>query len=200
MSIHPVTLEGNFIRLEPLSFAHLDGLCPGGFDPELWRWTTSIARDASEMKHYIEEALRAQEQGTALPFATIERRSGRAIGSTRYGNIDRQHRRAEIGWTWVMRSWQRTPVNTEAKYLMLKHAFETLGCIRVEFKTDSLNEQSRRALLRIGAKEEGVLRNHMITHSGRIRHSVYYSIVDSEWPAVKAKLEEKLARPFEWTA
>ena len=114
------------------------------------------------------------------------------IGSTRYANIDRTHRRLEIGWTWVARIWQRTAINTETKYLLLKHAFETLGCIRVEFKTDSLNEQSRNALLRIGVKEEGIFRNHMITHSGRVRHSVYFSIIDSEWSDIKKRLEEKL--------
>src|SRR6266849_5097735 len=124
----------------------------------------------------------------SLPFALIEKGTGRAIGSTRYGNIDRTHHRVEIGWTWVAREWQRSAVNTEAKYLLLRHAFETLGCIRVELKTDSLNEKSRAAILRIGAKEEGIFRNHMITSSGRIRHTVYFSIVDSEWPAVKARL------------
>ena len=198
MDIQPVTLEGKYVRLDPLSLAHYDDLCEGGLDPELWRWTTTIVQSAEEMRQYIEMALLWQRNGTALPFATIERQTGKAIGSTRFGNIDKEHRRVEIGWTWVMRPWQRTPVNTEAKYLMLRHAFETLGCIRVEFKTDSLNEQSRLALLRIGAKEEGVLRNHMISYSGRIRHSVYYSIINSEWPQIKERLEKALARPFEW--
>jgi RimJ/RimL family protein N-acetyltransferase len=127
-----------------------------------------------------------------LPFALIEKSSGRAIGSTRYGNIDRTHYRVEIGWTWVAPAWQRSAVNTEAKYLLLQHAFETLGCIRVELKTDSLNEKSRVAILRIGAREEGTFRNHMITSSGRIRHSVYFSILDSEWPAVKSRLRTML--------
>ncbi|MEX1276209.1 MAG: GNAT family protein, partial [Bacteroidota bacterium] len=125
------------------------------------------------------------------------RSSGTVVGSTRFANIERTHRRLEIGWTWVARAWQRTPINTEAKYLMLTHAFETLGCIRVELKTDSLNEKSRKAMLRIGAKEEGTLRNHMITQEGRIRHSVYYSITNDEWPGVKRLLEEKLTRPYE---
>ncbi|HKW88584.1 MAG TPA: GNAT family protein, partial [Candidatus Acidoferrales bacterium] len=116
----------------------------------------------------------------------------RAIGSTRYGNVSRENRRVEIGWTWVAREWQRTRVNTECKYLLLNYAFEALGCIRVELKTDSLNERSRAAILRIGAKQEGIFRNHMITSTGRIRHTVYFSIVDSEWPQVKARLEEKL--------
>jgi RimJ/RimL family protein N-acetyltransferase len=144
------------------------------------------------MGAYIDTALEEQKRGVSLPFALIEKATGRAIGSTRYGNIDRTHRRAEIGWTWVALEWQRTAVNTEAKYLLLRHAFETLGCIRVELKTDSLNERSRAAILRIGAQEEGTFRNHMITASGRIRHTAYFSIVDSEWPAVKARLESLL--------
>ena len=196
MNIQLVTLDGRYVRLEPLSLKHLPNLCEGGLDPELWRWTTTIVRTHDEMKRYIEEALLQQQNGTALPFVTIERSSAKAIGSTRFGNIDRGHRRVEIGWTWVMRPWERTPVNMEAKYLMLKHAFEMLGCIRVEFKTDSLNGPSRAALLRIGAKEEGLLQNHMVTYSGRIRHTVYYSMIDSEWPFIKKRLEEKLAQPF----
>jgi RimJ/RimL family protein N-acetyltransferase len=144
------------------------------------------------MAAYIETALSEQEHGASLPFAIIEKATRRAIGSTRYGNIDRTHHRIEIGWTWVGREWQRTAVNTEAKYLLLKHAFETLGCMRVELKTDSLNERSRAAILRIGAREEGIFRNHIITARGRIRHTVYFSIIDSEWPAVKARLEGKL--------
>ena len=164
-----------------------------GLDEELWRWIPQPVRTPEEMRAYIETALRWQAEGTALPFATIGKAAGLAIGSTRFGNIDRANRRAEIGWTWLGLKWQRTAANSEAKYLMLRHAFETLGCVRVEFKTDSLNERSRAALLRIGAKEEGILRNHMITSSGRLRHSVYYSIIGSEWPAVKAHLEHILA-------
>ncbi len=122
----------------------------------------------------------------------IDKPTGRVIGSTRYGNIERVHHRLEIGWTWVARQWQRSAINTEAKYLLLRHAFETLKCIRVELKTDSLNESSRAAILRIGAREEGTFRNHMITASGRIRHTVYFSILDSEWPGVKTRLESKL--------
>ena len=193
MIVQPVTLEGKCIRLEPLSLAHHAALCEAGLDEDLWRWIAAPVRTPEEMRAYIETALSEQAAGRALPFATIERASGRAIGSTRYGNIDRSNRRVEIGWTWIARPWQRTAVNTEAKYLMLRHAFETLGCIRVELKTDSLNERSRKAILRIGAQEEGTFRNHMITASGRIRHTVYYSIIDSEWPAVKANLEEKLS-------
>jgi RimJ/RimL family protein N-acetyltransferase len=197
MNIQPVTLEGRHIRLEPLSLAHHAQLCEIGLDPEIWRWTTSLIRTPEDMRTYIETALKLQADGSALPFATIETASGRAVGSTRFGNIDRANRRVEIGWTWIGLKWQRTVVNTEAKYLMLRHAFETLGCIRVELKTDVLNERSRKAILRIGAKEEGTLRNHMIVPGGRIRDSVYFSIIDREWPEVKAGLEEKLARRYE---
>jgi RimJ/RimL family protein N-acetyltransferase len=192
MTITPVTLEGRHERLEPLEKAHLAGLVEVGLDEELWRWIPVPVRTREEMAAYIETALKEQERGISLPFALVEQATGRAIGSTRYGNIDRTHHRVEIGWTWVARDWQRTAVNTEAKYLLLSHAFETLGCIRVELKTDSLNERSRAAILRIGAREEGIFRNHMITASGRIRHSVYFSIVDAEWPAVKARLETLL--------
>ena len=193
MLVEPVTLEGQYIRLEPLSLGHHAQLCKIGLDEELWRWVVQPVRTPEEMRAYIEEALQAQAAGTALPFATVERASGRAIGSTRFGNIDRVNRHVEIGWTWLGLKWQRTAANTEAKYLMLRHAFEQWGCIRVEFKTDSLNAPSRQALLRIGAKEEGIFRNHMITSTGRIRHSVYYSIIDSEWPKLKTHLEKKLS-------
>jgi RimJ/RimL family protein N-acetyltransferase len=192
MNVAPVMLEGSHVRLEPLAKAHLAGLAQVGLEEELWRWIPVPVRTVEEMAAYIETALQEQERGVSLPFALMEKATGRAIGSTRYGNIDRTHRRVEIGWTWVAREWQRTAVNTEAKYLLLKHAFETLGCIRVELKTDSLNEKSRAAILRIGAREEGIFRNHMITAKGRIRHTVYFSIVDPEWPAVKARLESLL--------
>ncbi len=196
MPVTPVTLEGRHVRLEPLSMNHLGLLCEIGFDPELWRVGLSVIGSQNDMKSYIATALQWQAEGTALPFVTIERPSGTVVGSTRFANIDRTHRRVEIGWTWIARPWQRTPLNTEAKYLMLTHAFETLGCIRVELKTDSLNEKSRNAMLRIGAKEEGTLRNHMITQGGRIRHTVYFSVTNDEWPGIKRPLEEKLARPF----
>jgi len=193
MMVTPVTLEGRQVRLEPLAKAHLAGLAQVGLDEELWRWIPTPVKTAEEMAGYMETALQEQERGVALPFAILEKATGRAIGSTRYGNIDRTHHRVEIGWTWVAREWQRTAMNTEAKYLLLKHAFETLGCMRVELKTDSLNERSRAAILRLGAREEGIFRNHMITASGRIRHTVYFSIIDSEWPAVKVRLEAILS-------
>lgn len=192
MNLHPVTLNGNYVRLEPLSYAHHVNLCEVGLDEELWRLTMTLIRTPEEMKKYIDTALREQAEGTSLPFAIVDTASGKAIGSTRFGNIDKIHRRVEIGWTWIARRLQRTGANTEAKLLLLTHAFETLGCIRVEFKTDSINIQSRNALLRVGAKEEGILRNHMIAPGGRIRHSVYYSIIDQEWKDVKRELEKKL--------
>jgi len=194
MQIKPIILEGTIVRLEPLSMSHVDGLSAVGIDEELWRYTTTVIRNRGDLERYVEAALELQKEGKALPFAIIEKTSGRALGSTRYGNIDGPNKRVEIGWTWVAPAWQRTPVNTECKYLLLKHAFETLGCIRVEFKTDSTNMKSRNALARIGAMEEGVFRNHMIMPGGRLRHSVYYSIVDSEWEALKRGLEAKLAR------
>jgi len=192
MVVSPVVLEGAHVRLEPLAKTHLTGLVEVGLDEELWLWIPTPVRTQQEMAAYIETALDEQAQGAALPFAIVEKATGRAIGSTRYGNIDRTHHRVEIGWTWVAGEWQRTAMNTEAKYLLLRHAFETLRCMRVELKTDSLNERSRAAILRLGAREEGLFRNHMITASGRIRHTVYFSIINSEWPTVKARLEGKL--------
>jgi len=195
MNINPVTLEGRHVRVEPLTMAHFEPLCAVAGDADIWRWTFPGAQTPEEMRTYIELALSWQKAGTALPFATVDKSSGKPVGSTRFANIERAHRRVEIGWTWIAPPWQRTAVNTEAKYLMLRHAFEALGCIRVELKTDSLNERSRKAILRLGAKEEGTLRNHMIVANGRYRHTVYFSITDSEWPAVKTGLEAKLARP-----
>ena len=185
-------LQGTFIRLEPLSLDHLAGLCEVGLDPEIWRWAPQPISTSEEMRTYVETALQWQAEGAALPFATILNETDQIVGSTRFANIDREHKHLEIGWTWIGKPWQRTAVNTEAKYLMLCHAFETLGCIRVEFKTDSLNQQSRNAILRIGAKEEGTFRNHMIIQDGRYRHSVYFSVIDSEWAEVKRRLEERL--------
>ena len=194
MKVEPVVLEGAHVRLEPLSRAHLPGLCEVGLEEELWRWIPTRVRMAADMSAYVELALNEQVDGQSLPFAQIESATGRVIGSTRYMNIERVHHRLEIGCTWIGLEWQRSAVNTEAKYLLLRHAFETLGCMRVELKTDSLNEKSRAAILRIGAKQEGIFRNHMMTSTGRIRHTVYFSIVDSEWPGVKSELERRLSR------
>jgi N-acetyltransferase len=196
MNVQRITLDGKHVRLEPLTQAHHAQLCAVAFDDELWKLTTTIIRTPDDMKKYIDAALKDFSDGKALPFAIIDKSSNKAVGSTRFGNIERAHHRLEIGWTWIAREWQRTAVNTEAKYLLLSHAFDTLGCMRVEFKTDSTNSRSRNALMRIGAKEEGVFRNHMITPGGRIRHSVYFSIIDSEWPEVKNELEKKLAKTY----
>jgi RimJ/RimL family protein N-acetyltransferase len=193
MKVEPVVLEGVHVRLEPLSRTHLPGLCEVGLEEELWRWIPTPVRTAADMAAYVELALKEQADGMSLPFVQIERAMGRVIGSTRYMNIEKVHHRVEIGCTWIGREWQRCAVNTQAKYLLLRHAFETLGCMRVELKTDSLNEKSRAAILRIGAKQEGIFRNHMMTSTGRIRHTVYFSIVDSEWPGVRSELERKLS-------
>lgn len=192
MDVRPVILDGAFVRLEPLSPDHLPGLVEIGLEPELWQWTTQVVRSPEEMEAYIRSALAEQAAGRALPFATIEKTSGRVAGSTRFAGFEPAHRRVEIGWTLLATRWQRTPLNTDAKYLMLRHAFEQWNCVRVEFKTDVLNTRSRQALLRIGAKEEGVLRSHMITATGRIRDTVYFSIIASEWPTVRAALEARL--------
>jgi RimJ/RimL family protein N-acetyltransferase len=190
-----VTLAGRHVRLEPLSTEHVPALCEVGLDPELWRWTLTVIHAPEEMRAYVETALRERDEGRSLPFATVDTASGRVVGSTRFGSISMADGRVEIGWTWVARRWQRTPVNTEAKYLMLRHAFEALGCVRVELKTDALNAKSRAAILRVGAREEGILRKHMRSQGGRMRDTVYFSILDDEWPAVRAGLEARLAHP-----
>ncbi|HEY1960771.1 MAG TPA: GNAT family protein [Rhizomicrobium sp.] len=191
--LEPVTLEGSVVRLEPLSLEHLEGLTRVGLAPELWRWIPFAVTSRDEMRGYIETALEEQRAGQSLPFAVMDAKTGEAIGSTRYGNISEPNRRLEIGWTWYTPTRQRTPVNTEAKLLLLTHAFERLGMIRVEFKTDALNDKSRNALLRIGAMQEGIFRKHLICQSGRIRDTVYFSILDTEWPEKKRWLEERLA-------
>ncbi|HKV96002.1 MAG TPA: GNAT family protein [Gammaproteobacteria bacterium] len=185
-------LEGAHVRLEPLTLGHLDGLCAVGLDSDLWRWDSIQKRSRQDMETYVQKALDEQKRGVSLPFATVFLVTGQVIGSTRYLNIDLANRRVEIGATWIAKPWQRTAVNSEAKYLMLRHAFEVLECFRVELKTDALNERSRRAILRLGAKEEGTLRRHMVTDTGRVRDTVYFSILDHEWPAVKARLQAKL--------
>jgi RimJ/RimL family protein N-acetyltransferase len=192
--LQPITLEGRHVRLEPLSPAHHAALCEVGLDPELWELIPYRVATREDMAAYIQTALDAQAAASAMPFATVHAPSGQVIGSTRYMNIDQANRRVEIGATWIAGPWRRTAVNTEAKYLMLRHAFEILGCIRVELKTDALNLRSRNAIRRIGATEEGTLRQHIITWSGRLRDSVYFSVLDSEWPRVKQHLEQKLTR------
>ena len=187
------TLEGQRVRLVPLSMDHLPGLVTVGLSPDLWTWIPSPVTNAQEMEAFVRVALDGHERGEMIPFATTLRSDGRVVGSTRFGNIALDHRRLEIGWTWIAPEFQRTPVNTEAKLLMMAYAFEELGCQRVELKTDALNARSRAAILRIGAKEEGTFRKHMITSSGRVRDTVYFSITDEEWPEVKERLRAKLA-------
>ena len=192
--VEPVTLQGRIVRLEPLSLEHVPGLAEVGLDPAIWRWT--IARPASEadLHGWAETALRARAAGTEMPFATLEAATGRPIGSSRYMNIVVEHRRLEIGWTWVAPPWQRSGANREAKLLMLTHAFEVLRCRRVEFKTDSNNEPSRTALLGIGATFEGIFRKHMVMPGDGVRHSAWYSVTDDDWPAVRERLEALIRR------
>lgn len=191
MDLAPVTLGGRFVRLVPMERAHVPALWTAGADPRLWAWTWSVVRSEAEMAGYVEEALGAAE---ALPFTTLDASTGEVIGSTRFGNAVPEHRRVEIGWTWITPARQRTAANTEAKFLMLQHAFERWGCRRVELKTDDRNERSKAAMLRIGARPEGVFRKHGITQDGRNRDTAWFSIVDDEWPAVRQRLLALLAR------
>lgn len=194
MKIEPVTLEGSFIRLEPLSFEHFNDLSEVAFDEDIWRWTLGKVSDEASLRGYLGEAIDGAKDGIYLPFATIEKASGKAIGATRFGSIVVDYRRVEIGWTWIARDFQRTFVNTEAKYLMLKHAFETWKCLRVMLQTDAFNERSQNAILRLGAKKEGILRRDKITDTGRVRDSVIFSIIDEEWETVKKNLEIKMEK------
>jgi RimJ/RimL family protein N-acetyltransferase len=191
MNVRPVTLAGTIVRLDPLTLGHVAALARVGLDPELWRLQPAPIASIDDMHGYVSKALDEQHQGTGLPFAIIDRKSEQVIGSTRFMDIAPQHRRLEIGGTWLAASHQRTGANTEAKLLLLTHAFETLGAIRVVFKTELLNQQSRNALARIGAVEEGVFRKHLIAVSGRARDMVYFSILDTEWPTVKAGLVDR---------
>jgi RimJ/RimL family protein N-acetyltransferase len=192
--VRPVVLEGERIRLEPLSRAHLDGLAEVAFDDALWRWTLARPTDVAALRTWLETALANADAGTEVPFATVDLASGRPIGSSRFLSIVPEHRRLEIGWTWVAAPWQRSGANREAKLLQLTHAFDVLDANRVEFKTDSLNEKSRAALLGIGATYEGIFRNHMVMPDGRLRHSAYFSVTRDDWPSVKRHLLRSLQR------
>ncbi len=195
MPVSPITLTGRVVRLEPLSEAHVRGLTAVGIDEEIWQLMPyGPIQDEAAIREWVRRILQHAAQGTDLPFAVIHLASGRVAGATRYMEFRPEHRGLEIGGTWYGADFRRTAVNTECKYLLLKHAFEQLGCIRVQLKTDSRNVRSQAAIERIGAKREGTLRNHMILPDGTLRHSVYYSILDSEWPAVKKRLEGMLAR------
>lgn len=198
MEVQPVTLSGRYVRLEPLSEAHVPDLARVAGDESIWRYMLyGTIRNEEQMLAWVRDILERQARGADLPFAVIHLASGRAIGATRYLDIRPADRGLEIGGTWYGVEYQRTAVNTECKYLMLTHAFERLGCLRVQFKTDLRNVRSQRAIERIGAVREGVLRAHMITPEGQVRDSVYYSILWTEWPQVKQLLEEKLAMRYD---
>lgn len=192
MDVRPIVLEGEILRLEPMTLDHAQGLYNRGRNAVDWAYMPRRCFvDQADVRHWIDEALAKPHQ---LPFTLIEKAKGRVVGSSRYLNIREEHRALEIGWTWLGEEWLRSGVNTEAKFLMLNHAFERLGCIRVEFKTDARNKRSQRALERIGAIREGVLRNHMIVQGGFFRDSVYYSIIESEWPGVRERLQALMKR------
>jgi N-acetyltransferase len=193
MEVHLIILTGRKIRLEPLAEAHVHDLALVGLDERIWRYLLyGEVQTEAQMHAWVLEMLRRQTRGADVPFAVIYLESGRAIGATRYMNISPQDRGLEIGGTWYGVDYQGSGVNTEAKYLLLKHAFESLGCVRVQLKTDLRNERSQRAIERLGAVKEGVLRKHMIRPDGTVRDSVYYSIIDTEWETVKAALEKRL--------
>lgn len=190
----PVTLEGSVVRLEPIRHDHAElfwDVAKNDLE-DIFRWIPYSMRTPEDFRALVDKAFAEQQRGESIVFATVDRTSGRAIGSTRFMNIDRANRRVEIGSTWIAPEWQRTAVNTEAKFLMLRHAFEVWRCMRVELKTDALNQKSRNAILRIGAKEEGTLRRHLVTWTGRVRDTVYFSILEEEWAGVKEKLEARL--------
>lgn len=193
--VKPVTLQGKHARLEPMTLAHVEALAEIGVGHDFWKFMVyGNIETVDDMRGWVTDILKRAEKGTDLPFVAIHLASGRVAGATRYLNIMPNDRGLEVGGTWYGLDFQRTAVNTECKYLLFKHAFETLGAIRVQLKTDLRNERSQRAIERIGAVREGVLRNHMILPDGFIRHSVFYSILDSEWEGVKKRLEEMMRR------
>lgn len=195
LKVKPVILQGTHVRLEPMTEAHIPALAEIGVGQTFWDFMLyGNMNTEADMANWVRDILARAEKGTDLPFVAVHLASGRAAGATRYLNIVPKDRGLEIGGTWYGLDFQRTVVNTECKYLLLKHAFEALGCIRVQLKTDLRNERSQKAIERIGAVKEGILRNHMILPDGRYRHSVFYSILDSEWEGVKKRLEEMLGR------
>lgn len=194
--VGPLTLEGTTVRLEPIRPEHATifwNIAKNDLG-DIFRWIPYPMQAQQDFRNLIDKIFDEQERGESVAFATVERASGQTVGSTRFMNIDRTNRRVEIGSTWIVPAWQRTAINTEAKYLMLRHAFEVWKCFRVELKTDALNQKSRNAIRRIGAKEEGALRRHLLTWTGRVRDTVYFSILDNEWPEAKRKLEEYLGK------
>ena len=191
------TLQGERIRLRPLLDADASALVDAASDGQLWNLPFTVVPSAETVGDYIRKALDGEAAGSVMPFVTEIEETGLVVGSTRFWKIDRINRKLEIGSTWVRASWQKTFVNTEAKYLMLRYAFETLGCVRVQLTTDELNEASRRAILRLGAKQEGIVRHERIMPDGRKRNSVRFSIIDDEWPGVRARLERRLGTPLD---
>jgi len=191
--VEPVELVGEHVALVPMAEAHLDGLFDAGRSPEIWPYMPMQISGRDDMARLIRDALRARDQGAELPFVVRERRSGRIVGSTRFLDITPAHRNIEIGWTWLEPAVWRTPINTECKYLLTRHCFETLQMIRVQLKTDARNTRSQRAIERLGAVREGVLRHHRIMPDGYLRDSVYYSILARDWPELKLRLEQRLA-------
>jgi RimJ/RimL family protein N-acetyltransferase len=192
LRIAPVTLTGRFVRLEPLTPDYVDALAEIAGDPALWTWFTTRLNEREALVAYVKDALAAQQAGSALPFVTVLLATREVIGSTRFMNISARDGRLEIGSTWLAPRHQRTAANTEAKYLMLRHAFDTLGATRVELKTHALNVRSRMAIERLGAQFEGIHRKHMLQPDGTRRDTAWYSITDDEWPAVKVRLESML--------
>lgn len=194
MNIETVTLAGKIVRLEPLSELHVPGLAKVGLDKSIWRYMRyGTVETVEQLKEWVGEILGEQAKGTDLAFTVIHLESGSAIGCTRYLHIDHPNRSLEIGGTWYGLDYQGTLVNTECKYLLFKHAFESLGCVRVWLKTDARNLRSQRAIEKLGVVKEGVLRNHMILPDGHIRDSIIYSMILEEWPQAKLKLEAKLS-------
>ncbi|KUZ68212.1 GNAT family N-acetyltransferase [Burkholderia ubonensis] len=188
------TLTGEHVELQPLDASHAQALLAAAADGQLWNLRVTVVPGPDTIDAYLATALQGRAEGTVMPFAIVERATGRVVGSTRFWKIDRKNRKLEIGHTWLGESVQRSRVNTEAKWLLLTYAFETLRCVRVQFTTDELNEKSRAAILRLGAKQEGIVRHERIMPDGRKRNSVRFSIIDDEWPDVKARLRERLAR------
>lgn len=191
----PVTLTGNLVRLEPIALVHAPDLFAAGADDSVWRYAARPAlRSVVDAEGWIKACLAELAAGTRVTSAVIHLETGKAVGSTAYIDIVQEHRTLEIGMTWYGTAWQRTGVNTECKYLLMRHAFEDLTARRISLKSDSRNQRSRRAILRLGAIEEGTLRNHRIARDGVDRHTVYYSVIDSEWPGVKQRLQALMRR------
>ena len=196
MIVAPVTLEGSRVRLEPLSMDHFPALAEIAFEPSLWQWMNDRIENEADLRRFVQSALDLSAAGTAMVWVTRSKIDGNIAGSTRFGDIHTTHRSLEIGWTWLHPRYQRSGINVEAKYLQLRHAFEEMGARRVAFKTHHQNMQSQTAILALGAKHEGVFRNHVIRYDGSTRHSYWYSIIAEEWPEVKENLERRMQHYF----